>query len=447
MTFSKNLLELAGRVDKRRPVPLAASRMFSVFFAIVVTGLVLIVSATCARAGEWKGKEEKRGGVRFIINPAEPMESPLSATPKELWRIGGDTDDEDEFFGVISQLLTDAKGNIYLLDSQLKQVKVFSADGEFQKTFGRDGEGPGEFSNAGSMLFTQDGKLGVLQVFPARIVLFNPEGEPVGDHPLPVREDGGMVLMFGGSSKMNNMVLILGSNAFAENRFSQSRYLGRLSADGKETAKYHSETRTVDFANPVIDDTVWDTFDRRWAIGADGRVYACTHFSDYRIQVWNPDGTTDRVIEREFTHVKRTDEEKKTISDIFSAFTRQIPNATVKISEFEKDIETIFAPDDGSLWVLSSQGTRNLGQNKAGVFDVFDREGRYVRQVTLQVPGDPRTDAYYFIGDRFYVVTDLLQAAIALQAGGQAVSIGDEEPEPMSVICYQLGKELQTAKQ
>jgi hypothetical protein len=54
---------------------------------------------------------------------------------------------------------------------------------------------------------------------------------------------------------------------------------------------------------------------------------------------------------------------------------------------------------------------------------------------------------YYFVGDRFYIVTDLLQAAISLQSGGQSLQIGDEEPEPMSVICYELDKALHVSKQ
>jgi hypothetical protein len=375
------------------------------------------------------------------------MGPPATSAPKELWRIGGDTDDEDEFFGVITQLLTDAKGNVYLLDSQLNHVKVFSPSGEFVRTIGREGEGPGEFRNAGSMFFTADGKLGVLQAYPGRIVLFTPEGEPAGDHPVPTRDDGGMVLLFGGASRAGKLILVLGSNAFSEQRFDQSRYLASIGSDGKETAKYFTDTRTIDFANPVLDDSVWDTWDRRWALGVDGRVYVCTDFLSYRIKVWNSDGTTDRVIEREYAHLKRTPEEKKIMEDIFGAFTRQIPNATIKISDVNKDIDTMFALDDGTLWVLSSEGTHNLPANTAGVFDVFDRDGRFLRQVTVQAPGNPRTDAYYFVGDRFYVVTDLLQAAIALQAGGQSVSIGEEEPEPMSVVCYQLAKELQTVKQ
>ena len=418
----------------------------ALLLGIAALSMALAVASTPSDAADWKGKNETRDGVLYVVSPAEPMEKALTATAKELWRLGGETEDENEFFGVITQLLTDKKGDVYLLDAQLNQVKVFSASGEFVRSIGREGEGPGEFRAGVGMFFTSDGKIAVMQVAPGRIVLLTPEGEPAGEHPLPVREDGGMVILLGGNSRGGNLVFAGASNAFSEGRFDQTRYLARLAPDGKETAKYHSETRTIDFSKPVLDDTVWDTFDRRWTVGVDGRVYACTHYTDYRIQVWNPDGTTNRVIERQYTHQKRTPAEKKIVEDLMGMFAKQIPNATVKISDLNKDIETVFLRDDGSLWVLTSEGTRDLPEGTAGVFDVFDPEGRFLRRVTIQVPGNPLTDAYYFVGNRLYVVTDLLQAAISLQSGGQSFKIGEEEPEPMSVICFDLSKEAHIAK-
>jgi hypothetical protein len=431
-----------GALPRRaRPVPFPLHALaLAVFLAVLV-----LVSST-AGAADWKGKNETRDGVSYVVNPADPMEKNATATAQRVWRIGGDTDDENEFFGVITQLLTDPKGDIYLLDAQLNQVKVFSPSGKFIRAIGREGEGPGEFRSGVGMFLTNDGKIAVMQVAPGRIVLLTPDGQPAGEHPLPVREDGGMVILLGGASRGGNLVFAGASNAFSEGRFDQTRYLARLSPDGKETAKYHTETRTIDFSKPLLDDEVWDTFDRRWAVGIDGRVYACTDYADYRIKVWNPDGTTNRVIERQYAHQKRTPEEKKIVEDLMGTFARQIPNATVKISDFNKDIETIFVRDDGTLWVLTSEGTRGLPEGTAGVFDVLDTDGRFVRRLTIQVAGNPLTDAYYFVGNRLYVVTDLLQAAISLQSGGQSFKIGEEEPEPMSVICYELGKEAQISK-
>ncbi|MBP2681368.1 MAG: 6-bladed beta-propeller, partial [Candidatus Krumholzibacteriota bacterium] len=382
MTSLEYRISRALRVDA---IPIGFLRALpkTVLTLGVAAVFVALASDGAPEAAEWKGKNETRSGVRYVLNPSEPMEKEVKAAAQELWRIGGETDDENEFFGVISQLLTDSKGDIYLLDAQLNQVKVFSASGKFIRAIGREGEGPGEFRSGVGMFITNDGKIAVMQVAPGRIVLLTPQGEPAGEHPLPVREDGGMVILLGGASRGGSIVFAGASNAFSEGRFDQIRYLARLSPDGKESAKYHTETRTIDFSKPVLDDTMWDTFDRRWAVGVDGRVYACTNYSDYRIQAWNPDGTANRVIERQYAHQKRSPEEKKLVEDLMATFARQIPNATVKVSDFNKDIETIFARDDGSVWVLTSEGTHDLPAGVAGVFDVLDSEGRFVRRVSI----------------------------------------------------------------
>jgi hypothetical protein len=150
------------------------------------------------------------------------------------------------------------------------------------------------------------------------------------------------------------------------------------------------------------------------------------------------------VIERAYTHRKRTAEEKEIVTNMMNIFARRIPNCTVRITDLTKDVENIYVRDDGSLWVLSSDGSRDIPEGALGVFDVFDPAGRFVRHVTLEGEGDPLTDGYHFVGDRLYVVTDLLQAAISLQAGGESFALGDEEPEPMAVICYKINGQFVT---
>ena len=95
--------------------------------------------------------------------------------------------------------------------------------------------------------------------------------------------------------------------------------------------------------------------------------------------------------------------------------------------------------DDGTLWVLSSPGARSAGNGAVGTFDVFDQKGRFVQQVTLEGQGKPYQDNYIFDGDLLYIVTDFIQAYLALQGGGtEETAEGEEEPEPMAVICYKI---------
>ena len=74
-----------------------------------------------------------------------PEKSPAQRTVQleEIWRVGGE-DDEEILFGVVAFGVLDEEGNMYLLDSQLSQVLVINPEGELIDTLGREGEGPGE---------------------------------------------------------------------------------------------------------------------------------------------------------------------------------------------------------------------------------------------------------------------------------------------------------------
>jgi hypothetical protein len=403
---------------------------------------VVFFAPSHAAAGSWKGQEVTKEGALHVLNPAEGMESPAEVQLEELWRIGGYSDLEEEFFGVINRVETDEEGNVYLLDSQLSEIKVFSPDGEYLNTLGREGEGPGEFRNPSDMFFVPGGDLGVMQMAPGKIELLTRQGEPDGQFPIPGTEDGGFRILIGGRYAGDRLILAGAVNAFQEGSFTQTRYLAAVDAQGNELARFHEEDRTMNFANMVIDEKIWDTFDRRWTVGPGGRVFAVTQHPDYEINVWNPDGTLDRVIEREYERLGRSAEDKARVHKIYEAFTQRVPNATIKVEDNFKDVDLIFVRDSGELWVLSSRGSELAPEGTLGVFDVFDKKGRFVRQVTLKGEGDPDTDGYFFVKDRLYVVTDFLQAAMAMQGGGTGSDAFEEEPEPMAVICYRIGSQM-----
>jgi hypothetical protein len=405
--------------------------------ALVVVLAAALVGAGQAAAGEWKGQVTQKDGATYIMNPADPMEAPATIKLQENWRIGGDTDADNEFFGVISRVTTDKAGNIYLLDSQLNEVKVFAPDGSYLRTIGREGEGPGEFRRPQDMFFLPDGNLGVVQLAPGRIVMLTPDGDPVGDFPLAAKDQGATAILVGGQLMGSYLALVLQENKMAEGKIDIARCLAMVDSKGNEVKRLHEETRTLEFANAVFDEKTWSTFDRRWATGSDGTLYAVTQFPDYEIRVWDKDGNPKYVIARAYTHRKRDQAEMDRVKGIFEAFTKQVPNSKVSVSDFDQDIHTIYPRDDGSLWVLTSKGAWDKPTGALGTFDVFNRDGHFVRQVTLTGQGDPQQDGYFFVGDRLYVVTGFLDAAIAAQGGGNEDT--ESEAEPMAVICYQLG--------
>jgi hypothetical protein len=422
-------------------------RAWRVFAVALVAFVVVVIVTARAHAGEWQGKVTTVNGVKTVSNPAAGFAAPATVKLPEIWRLGGDSESEDEFFGVISDIDIDEQGNVYLLDSQLSECKVYTKDGEFIRSIGREGEGPGEFRSPVSMFFTGDGKVAVVQMMPGKVVLLSREGQPAGDHPIPKAPDGGFQIIQGADSGGGNTVLFMARQAFdqATMKWSRTGFLTSVDPAGKQLADYCSKDNSIDMAAAEMNDKAWDTFERRWEVGPDGRVYACLSYDNYEITVYNKAGGVEKVITREYRHLPRTAEEKDFWSKLMGHYSKMIPNCKVTITDVTKDIENIYVRDDGSLWVLNSAGTRNLKPGTLGTFDVFNLQGQFVKTVTLQGEGDPMEDHYVFVKDRLYVVTSFLQAALSAQ-GVQGVFDESEEVEPMAVISYKLEGDLVAAR-
>ncbi len=407
--------------------------------SLTLLATVSLALVAPASAADWKGTEATVDGVVHMKNPAEPMIGKVTMELEELWRIGGDTDDEDEFFGVITQVTNDDDGNVYLLDSQLNEVKIFDKDGAFVRTIGREGEGPGEFRFPSSVFFVPTGEVGVLQTAPAKIVLLTKDGEPAGEMPTPKIEGEGFVSMSGARLAGDQLVCMAQANNFNQEAgtFTQTVMLRGANTKGDIVATYYSEPRLWEFANPVIDEMKWDTIQNRWAVSPDGKVWGCPKHSEYEIHLWNPDGSLAKVITTEHSPHKRTEDEMNRVKSVWEVFTRQAPNSTLKMQDYDKSIASIFTRDDGSLWVMNSKGARPTEAGVMGTFDVYDPQGRFVKQVSFKGDGDPRDDFFFFVQDRLYVVTDFLNALVAMQ-GGMSGDEEAEDAEPMAVICYQL---------
>ena len=108
------------------------------------------------------------------------------------------------------------------------------------------------------------------------------------------------------------------------------------------------------------------------------------------------------------------------------------------ISDRERDVRWFAVTDDGHLWVLSSRGGRDLPRGVVGRFDVFDPQGRYLQQVTLNGDGNFEEDRFALVGDRFFVVKQFAAAARAMSGAESADAEGDTPAVPMSVLCYRL---------
>ncbi len=405
--------------------------------ALVMSALHLAVMPGSAIAGEIRTVN----GVVRILNSNEPVDGSVTLELEELWRAGGE--DSDMLFGVIIRVLTGEDGNIYMLDMQLSEVHVFSPDGEFLRTLSREGEGPGEVRSPSDMLFTPDGRIGLVQTMPGRVVLVHPDDTPGGTLQIGGSDptQGAFSVLVTGSSRGGNMVLGGISMSFRPPGVSEQTYfLSSVSVEGAELHRYVSKTHTLNFAELYMNEDEIDFVWERYALLDDGRVCVVPARDRYEIEVYNPDGSIDRVIERAYESRKRTADDKQEAKLLLKAIAANYPAPPrgYRVLDTDPDITMMQTHPDGSLWVRTSRGDYDAPAGLLATFDLFDTEGHYRRQVNLKGPGNPREDAVFLLDtDRVLVVTQALSSYRSMQ--GVAKDADDEaDPAPMEAIYYMV---------
>lgn len=406
----------------------------------VLLGAILTLAAAPALA-----EDTDTDAVPHVRNGAEPRDGVETLQLEELWRVGG-FDDEDNIFGLITRVLSDPEGNVYLLDTQLMQVQVFTPDGEFSHTLSREGEGPGEVRYPVDMLFMPDGTLGLVQPFPGQIVCIDLEDNPA-DTFKPGGNDptqGGFINLTDAQTAGGHVVLGGVESSFNQEEGYQIRdsFIRSYDIDGTLKHVVLHASRKFEFAHLAFHESeqYFPQF-RKWALAEDGHVFAAAERDAYAIHVYGPDGALERVIEREAEPWTRTAEEKAFVDAMLDAQLRQVPFPIERsIAETEEVINSLQFRPNGELWVLTSRDLRDHPEGMLSVYDVFDADGVFVRRVQVPIEGESLQDGLFFAGDdRLLLVKGFTDALTSLQTQGAGPSLsGDEEPAPMEVICYAL---------
>ncbi len=404
---------------------------------LLLATLLLIATAGLSSATEMVEVD----GVLHVRNDATPGAGKRNLEFEELWRVGGD--DDELLLGAIGRVLMDDAGNIYMLDRQLCEVQVFSSTGDYLRTLSRQGDGPGETRRPRDILLLPGGTLGIVQMFPGQIVTVGLDGVPAGNV-TPGGDDpasGGFAGLFNALSR-NQMLIACGErmSPSGDGRMSRTRYLARIDTDGSELTSYMTISTERDMANFIWDEEE-DYFVHRGGLdlGPDGRLYAATERHGYAIQVFNPDGTVDRVIERDFTPRRRTAEEKEVANNSMRMRMRG-REIEKKISDYAPYIPYLRVDAESNLWVRHHRSGYDEPAGVFQTFDVFDPEGRFTRQVAALCPGEPTEDGLFLLSDeRAIVVQGQVGSMLSLiGAAGNREDDATEESSQLEVICYRI---------
>lgn len=383
------------------------------------------------------GQEQMRDGVLHILNGSTPSGSIINRDFNESWRVGGD--DGDDFFGLISSAVIGEDGTIFLLDTRLSEVPVYSPSGDRLNTLSRQGEGPGETNTPSKLLFMPDGTLGIVQFSPGKITKIQTDGTPAG-----VIKVGGSDAISDGFLQVYDCMqsgdsLVISCESVSQDQNSQTRtnFLGIFDVEGNEIVRLLETPRIFDFTNAKYDENkIFAVGSRRFAVGPDGRTYVAAYRDQYALKVFSADGTLERIIEREFESVKRTDEEyDKMKSTMENRIRAPFPVETI-VCRTKPDLTSVEIGPDGNLWVKTSRSVIDQPTGILMTYDVFDLDGNFINQVAAKCDGDGKNDHLIWApnGDAILVTgyTDARESLVG-QNGGETED-DEEEIEPMEVI-------------
>lgn len=382
-----------------------------------------------------------------IENPARPLHGLVEARLDELFSLGGYSEADEEFFGVVANAVLDESGNSYFLDEQLCEVRAFDAQGNYLDTFGREGEGPGEFRQARDMVLLPNGRIGVIYGQRTRMATYDLDGT-IGPDVTLAPEGTQFGFMMGAQSRGGQFVIQQHTSVIDGAEMTSTMAMLGLDADGNVTHTYSESSSTQKLSGNSISITISDEDTANaWVLLEDGSLALNQLDDEYKIEVYDPAGELLRTITRDYEPLRRSDEELERLENERRERAEQegrAPGDHDPVEEFYDVILSMHVGPDGQLWVMTGRGRFGEGvpEDTLGRFDVFDSEGRFLRQVAIDVPYMGGSDEFEFVGDRLYLYDESQDARTSMYAGyGMQIVTdqeSDEEIEPLTIRCWEI---------
>jgi 6-bladed beta-propeller len=387
--------------------------------------LVVAVGAACGgnRSTKWEGSITDSAGVAIVQNPATGLWGPGEGwTLTEALRIGTAEGEPEYQFGQLlpaGSIGIASDGRIVVFDAQGQHIKVFKADGKYERTIGRAGNGPGEIGpgQQSTLLIAPGDTVFLSDLGNQRVSLFLLDGTFVRSFPLDLASgipfrweeaaDGRIVaqmrrLAFPGSTTAPDSM--------------DAITVRRLDGTVGDTLMRLKSGKTISFTGGLPE---WNFFtpEPLWALWGTRILQAVN--DNYRINVYLQ-GKLERVVEKPFTLDPVTDADqlpmKESLKKLMAAqgappqLITQLVDTRMHFAPNYPAFAQMLAGPYGTILVqsvvpiakLSAQEREHFdflsGSMGSRDWDVFDDQGRYLGAVTMP----QRFQPVQFRGDNIY---------------------------------------------
>ena len=382
--------------------------------------IMLILSISSLAQIKWDGEIKYINGIPTIDNHSLPvLENATSHFVKE-WQIGGE--DPGFIFNSITAIDVDDIGNIYVTDVLEKNVKVFSESGDYLFSFGRKGQGPGEFSSPRSLAYIPKNKIVVIDFSTSRFNYFDLKGNYLDGFNESLINIGNLT----DNNKRDLEYLYSKRMIFFAKHFCGDSLI--LHTEFIEQMKYivHSiwlyDTKRHQGSELIVKKKVEPIFsnvkvqnaqmllDTPWCHDYKGNIYLIDDIYDYRVEVYNRKGKIIRIIKREFELPLKSKQEYNADVKQSKKFVEHrqslgqnlkwtiLKNKSIIYSMFQSS-RGMFCDDQNNLWILTNESDDSKKYSKKMnshfhqinnskdrqckfSFDVFDEDGKF----TMKVP-------------------------------------------------------------
>jgi hypothetical protein len=396
--------------------------MSSMHTRLLAAGLVAsVVACGGAAGGAWQGTVTDSAGVAIVKNPAQGIWAPDEAwTVTEELRIGTAEGDPDYQFGQVapgSSIAVASDGRIVVLDQQAQHLKVFTADGKYERTIGGPGGGPGELGRAASAVLLAPGDtILVSDIGNQRANLYQLDGTFLRSFPLsftsgiPFRwetdADGRIIaqlrrLAFPGSTAPPDSTDVL--------------VVRNLDGTVGDTLMHVPSGKTVSFSGGAPEFNFFSA-EPAWALQGNRILYGVN--DQYRIGIYAAGGKLERIVEKPFERDAVGEADQQAMKDLLrrawtqaGATPQQVGQLMTGVHFAEKypAYAQMMAGADGSIWVQHVQAPSKLSEEDRKTFnpqydlasrqwDVFDRDGRFLGALAMP----RRFQPVQFVRDKVY---------------------------------------------
>lgn len=152
------------------------------FAMLLVAVAVVGCMANEPDAGQRLTVDTTASGTIVVAHDAASASRSPARLDLELVRSVGLPGKGDASLGQPTGIAVDSRGNVLILDNKPVGVKVYTPDGRWLRTIGRDGAGPGEFRPHASLYVVRDTIL-VHDIAQSRMVVFSSTGDPLDVFP------------------------------------------------------------------------------------------------------------------------------------------------------------------------------------------------------------------------------------------------------------------------